>query len=147
MTLSRYAAGASFALLLLTFPEFIEAAIAPLSPEEKQERSSHIVTGKVLEINSSVGKSKVEKSFGIHRDRKYKITVLVETVEKGTGVTKGDKILVLAWQPSMRVPPLPGPQGHEGIPKEGDRLTLFLKKLEKQGAFAPLLPNGIETGD
>ena len=145
MPLSKYISGEFlFAFLLLTLPVFTQAAIAPLSPEEKQKRSTHIVTGEVVEITSSAKKSEVEKAVGFHRDRIFRITLLVQSVAKGEAVAKGDRILILAWKPATRIPALPGPQGHEGIPEKGDQVTLFLKKVEDQEAFKPLLPNGIE---
>lgn len=131
-------------LLLALLPVGAFAAIAPLSPEQKQAMSSHIVTGKVIAITSKVEKSKVEKAFGVHRDRAFQITILVEAVAKGANISKGDQIQVYAWKPSLRLPAMPGLQGHEGIPKEGDSVKLFLKKREKLNAFEPLLPNGIE---
>ena len=53
-----------------------------------------------------------------------------------------EKITIVAWQPALRIPPLPGLQGHESIPKKGDRVTVYLEG-KKEKAYVPILPNGI----
>ncbi|MGI9244148.1 MAG: hypothetical protein ACR2RV_25345 [Verrucomicrobiales bacterium] len=118
------------------------AAKAPLSPEKLKKSSSHIVSGKVLEVVSKVQKSKNERGVGIHRDRVFTIKVLVKEVSKGGEVKVGDKIEVVAWRPSTRLPRMPGLQGHESIPKKGDIVQFFLEGGDGK-AFEPLLPNGI----
>lgn len=100
------------------------------------------MSGTVVEVTSKTQKSTVEKAAGIHRDRVFSITIQVVTVLKGTGIKAGAQIQVEAWQPSKRIPPLPGLQGHESIPKKGDTATFYLKG-EKGKPFKPLLPNGI----
>jgi len=118
------------------------AAKAPLSSEELKKQASHIVSGTVVEVTSHTRKSKVEKAWGIHRDRVFRIKLKVTTVSQGTGINAGDEILLTAWQPSMRIPPLPGLQGHESIPQKGDSVTVYVKGHDGD-AFEPLLPNGI----
>ncbi|MDF1789726.1 MAG: hypothetical protein P1U82_27945 [Verrucomicrobiales bacterium] len=121
------------------------AAVAPLSPAELKKQAIHIVTGSVVEVTSKTQKSEIEKAKGIHRDRIYTIKIKVETVSKGVGVKVGSEIEVLAWRPSTRIPPLPGPQGHGSIPQKGDKATFYLQAKGKK-QFEPLLPNGIELG-
>lgn len=128
--------------LLITGTVGSWAALAPLSPTELEKRSDHIVSGKVVEVTSKTRKSKFENAKGIHRDRIFTLKLRVETVSEGTGVKAGDEIMVEAWQPSLRVPPLPGPQGHAPIPDEGAAVTLYLEG-GKEEVFRPLLPNGI----
>lgn len=118
------------------------AAKAPLSPEKLQKEASHIVSGKILEVTARVQKSTVEKGIGLHRDRVFTIKIQVRSISKGAGVKAGDQIDVIAWQPSTRIPPIPGLQGHELIPKKGDIATFHLRR-KKGGGFEPLLPNGI----
>jgi hypothetical protein len=95
------------------------AAKAPLSPEKLKETASHIISGEVLEIASKTHKSEVEKAWGIHRDRVFTFKLKVKAVSKGTGITTNDVVDVEAWQPSRRIPPLPGPQGHGTMPIKG----------------------------
>ena len=119
------------------------AAVAPLSPAELKKQAIHIVTGSVVGVASKTQKSEIEKAKGIHRDRIYTIRIKVDTVSKGAGVKVGSEIEVLAWRPSTRIPPLPGPQGHGSIPQKWDKATFYLQAKGKK-QFEPLLPNGIE---
>ena len=122
----------------------LQAAKVPMSPKELEKESSHIVSGKVISVTTKVQKSKVERSLGLHRDKVYTIKLKVASVSKGTGVKVGQEILIEAWQPSTRIPPVPGLQGHEPIPAKGDEVKMYLLKNKKSKAYEPLLPNGIE---
>ena len=125
-------------------PADLQAAKAPMSPKELEKESSHIVSGKVISVTAKVQKSKVERSFGIHRDKVYTIKLKVAAISKGAGVKVGQEILIEAWQPSTRIPPVPGPQGHQPVPGKGDAVKMYLLKNKKAKAYEPLLPNGIE---
>ncbi len=130
------------ALLLLGVPACL-AAKAPISDAERKKQASHIVTGEVVSVTSKVQKSTIETGQGMHRDKVFSIRVRVKEISKGKDLESGDEILVLAWQPHTRVPPLPGLQGHTTIPKKGARATFYLKKDGQ--SYAPLLPNGIDV--
>ena len=91
-----------------------------------------------------VQKSKIERALGLHRDKVYTIKLKVASVLKGAGVKVGQEILIGAWQPSTRIPPLPGLQGHEPVSAKGDTVKMYLLKNKKAKAYQPLLPNGIE---
>ena len=118
------------------------AAVAPLSPENLRKEASHIITGRVLEVKSSIEKSKVERAFGLHRDRVFTITLQVTEVSKGKGVKPDEKVIVTAWQPATRIPSMPGPQGHSPIPKKGQFVTVYVGSREG-ASFAAIMPNGI----
>ena len=122
----------------------LQAAKVPMSQKELEKESSHIISGKVISVTTKVQKSKVERVLGLHRDRVYTIKLKVTSVSKGTGVKVGQEILIEAWQPSTRIPPVPGLQGHEPIPEKGDTVKMYLLKNKKAIACEPLLPNGIE---
>ena len=122
----------------------LPAAKVPMSPKELEKESSHIVSGKVISVTAKVQKSKIERSLGLHRDKVYTIKLKVASVSKGNGVKVGQEILIEAWQPSTRIPPVPGLQGHEPIPEKGDTVEMYLLKNKKAKAYEPLLPNGIE---
>jgi len=122
----------------------LHAAKVPMSPKELEKESSHIVSGKIISVTAMVQKSKIERSLGLHRDKVYSITLKVASVSKGNGVKVGQEILIEAWQPSTRIPPVPGLQGHEPIPEKGDTVEMYLLKNKKAKAYEPLLPNGIE---
>jgi len=122
----------------------IRAAQAPLTQKQLESQSELIVTGKVMAIASRVEKSRVERAFGIHRDRVFTLTIKVAFISKGTGVKSDQEIRVVAWRPSVRIPPHPGLQGHDSIPGKGDIVTVYLK-WNKAGKFwGPIHPNGIE---
>ena len=122
----------------------LQAAKVPMSQKELEKESSHIVLGKVISVTTKVQKAKVERSFGIHRDKVYTIKLKVESVSKGAGIKVGQKILIEAWKPSTRIPRVPGPQGHQPVPGKGDAVKMYLLKNKKAKAYEPLLPNGIE---
>ena len=122
------------------------AAVAPLSPENLRKKASHIITGRVLEVKSSIEKSKVERAFGLHRDRVFTITLQASEVSKGKGVKLGEKVVVTAWRPATRIPPMPGPQGHSLIPEKGQVVTVHVAS-KKGASFVPFMPNGIRIDD
>lgn len=121
----------------------LQAAQAPMSQEALEQDAILIVTGEVVSMTSKTRKSTVERSLGIHRDRVYTIKLKVASVSKGSGVKVDEEIWIEAWQPATRIPPVPGSQGHEGLPGKGDTVTVYA--AGKNGkAFAPFVPNGIE---
>ncbi|MFP6617799.1 MAG: hypothetical protein VB877_00525 [Pirellulaceae bacterium] len=122
----------------------VEAAKAPMSQERLEKESQLIVTGNVISLTSKVQQSKHERAFGIHRDRVYTIKLKVTLVSKGTGVKKGEEIVVEAWRPTTRIPPLPGLQGHVPLSSKGDTVKMYLLKNKQTKRYEPLLPNGIE---
>ena len=122
----------------------LQAAKVPMSQKELKKEANHIVSGKVISVTAKVQKSKIERSLGLHRDKVYTIKLKVASVSKGNGVKVGQEILIEAWQPSTRIPPLPGLQGHEPVSAKGDTVKMYLLKNKKAKAYQPLLPNGIE---
>ena len=124
------------------------AAIAPLSQKQLDEQSELIVTGRVVAIESKVQKSRIERAVGIHRDRIYGIKLELISLHKKPPLEQDFELKGLqaieAWRPVTRIPPLPGPQGHESIPKKGDLVKMYLKWNKNGAHWEPLLPNGIE---
>ena len=124
------------------------AAIAPLSQKQLDEQSEFIVTGRVVTVESKVQKSKIERALGIHRARIYGIKLELISLHKKPPLEQGFELngplAIKAWRPVTRIPPLPGPQGHESIPKKGDLVKMYLKWNKNGAHWEPLLPNGIE---
>ena len=124
------------------------AAIAPLSQEQLDEQSELIVTGRVVAIESKVQKSKIERALGIHHDRVYSIKLEMVSLHKSPPLEQGkglkELLVVEAWRPVTRIPPLPGSQGHESIPKKGNEVKMYLKWNKNKALWEPLLPNGIK---
>lgn len=125
------------------------AAIAPLSQKQLDEQSELIVSGQVVAVESKVQKSKIERGLGIHRDRIYSIKLELVKFHKIPPFEQDlrfkEFIVVEAWRPATRIPPLPGPQGHESIPKKGDEVKMYLKWNNATVLWQPLLPNGIKV--
>ena len=125
------------------------AAIAPLSQKQLDEQSELIVSGRVVAVESKVQKSKIERTLGIHRDRIYSIKLELVNLHKIPPFEQDlgfkEFIVVEAWRPATRIPPLPGPQGHESIPKKGDEVKIYLKWNKTTALWQPLLPNGIKV--
>ena len=125
------------------------AAIAPLSQKQLDEQSELIVTGRVVAVESKVQKSKIERTLGIHRDRIYSIKLELVNLHKIPPFEQDlgfkEFIVVEAWRPATRIPPLPGPQGHESIPKKRDEVKMYLKWNKTTALWQPLLPNGIKV--
>ena len=125
------------------------AAIAPLSQKQLDEQSELIVSGQVVAVESKVQKSKIERGLGLHRDRIYSIKLELVKFHKIPPFEQDlrfkEFIVVEAWRPATRIPPLPGPQGHESIPKKGDEVKMYLKWNKATALWQPLLPNGIKV--
>ncbi len=113
------------------------AAVAPLSPENLRKEATHILRGKVLEVKS---RTRLDGLFRL--DRVFTIRLRVTGVAKGKGVKQGDEIVVTAWQVAVRIPPMPGPQGHFPVPAKGQVVTVHVASREG-ASFVPIMPNGI----
>jgi hypothetical protein len=130
--------------ILSLIPLDASAAVAPHSEEYMETGSALIVTGEVVSLSSKTQKSKVEMGLLVARDRIYKITITVASLTKGETVKVGDELQFQAWQPSVRFPPLPGPQGHQSIPKKGDLIKTCLIYNRFTKIYHPFMPNGIK---
>mgnify|MGYP001387472023 CR=1 FL=1 len=99
----------------------LNAAMAPLSQKQLDEQSELIVSGWGGAIDPEVRGSKMERLLGIHRDRVYSIKLEIVSLHKSPPLEQGkglkELLVVEAWRPVTRIPPLPGLQGHESIPK------------------------------
>lgn len=136
-------AAALLAAAIVAAPITAEAAAAPKSPEKLKQQAETVVADTVTALSSGVEKSKVETAPGVHIDRVYTITQKITSVSKGETVAAGDEIEIAAWQLETRDPPLPGLQGHEFVPKQGDTIIAYLKGKDG-GAHTPIVPNGMQ---
>ena len=110
-----------------------------MSEEARTKEAEHVVSGTVVALVSKFHQSTVEKGPGLGTTR-HTLTVLVDAVEKGGVIKPETKIEVKAWQRSTRIPSL---QGQDWVPKQGDRITLYLTGGDGK-SYEPLLPNGME---
>ena len=133
-----------FLLEPLTLPAFrASAAVAPHSEESMKKGATLVLMGKVVALNSQTQKSKVERTL-FARDRIFKVTVSVSEVEKGEAIPLGEELTFEAWQPSSRLPLLPGPQGHQPVPSKGDLIKVYLLYNADTKTHHPYMPNGIQ---
>jgi len=119
------------------------AALAPHSEESMKKGATLVVKGKVVALSSQTQKSKVERTL-FARDRIFKVTVSVSEVEKGEAIQLGEELSFEAWQPSSRLPLLPGPQGHQPVPDKGDLIKVYLLYNADTKTHHPYMPNGIQ---
>ncbi len=122
----------------------VSAAVAPHPPEEMMEEATHVVRGEVVALSSKTQKSKYGGPLVIARDRIFKVTLKLTAVAKGKGIKEGDQLTFEAWQPSTRIPAMPGPQGHQPVPDKGDLVKTYLLYDKKTKSYHPFMPNGIE---
>ena len=127
--------------ILMVFSSAVFGAIAPMSPKDLEKTSDLIITGKVIGVTSIIKKSKIEKSFGIHRDKVFYITINVKEILKGKSVFRDQKIVIRIWRPSLRIPPISVPQGDYPIPVKGDKIQAH-RRQEGEKKYSALLPNG-----
>ena len=145
MTKSIRSCFAPFVVGLYGLTAFLaSAAVAPRPPDEMREEATHVVEGKVVELSSKTQKSKVERGLLIAHDRIFTISLEVTSCEKGKDVKEGDELIFEAWQPSTRIPAMPGPQGHQPVPDKGDLVKVYLLFNEKSKTYHPIMPNGIK---
>ena len=51
------------------------------------------------------------------------------------------KIVIRILSPSLRIPPISGPQGHYPIPVKGDKIQVH-RRQEGEKKYSALFPNG-----
>ena len=129
--------------IIALIPLDASAAVAPRSEESMMKGATHVIRGKVVALSSKTQKSKVESTL-FARDRIFKVTMILSEVEKGKAIKPGDELTFEAWQPSTRLPLLPGPQGHQPIPAKGDLVKTYLLYNKKTKTYHPFMPNGIK---
>mgnify|MGYP001174488360 FL=1 len=132
--------------LIIFFPITVFSAVPPMDPKELNQRSDFVVTGKVIGVSSKISKSNVEKAIGIHIDKKFKVIIRIQSVLKGKGIKVGQEVIIRAWQSSVRIPPMPGPQGHDPIPDKGDSVKVYLHK-KSENNYTALHPNGFKINN
>ncbi len=122
-----------FALLVTTIRS--SAAVGEFDPAELEERASHIVVGKAVEVSTT----KIDGPLGnvIYRS----ITLELDSVFKGIGCGRGDSLIVNAFVRYEKPHGFGFPQETLDIPKKGARVQAYLSK-DDEGRFEVLHPNG-----
>ncbi len=139
VTASRYAV--AIGLFLACIGSTVDAEIPNKTPEKLQESASHIFTGKVLKIYSTVERSST-KSEMFHKVAE----IAVEGVEKGEH--EGRLAYLRFWSRRQlgNDPPQPGHYGHRGVPKVGTHARVYVM-TEEDGGYNVLSPNGFAPID
>ena len=88
----------------------------PMSSKDLEKTSDLIITGEVIGVTSIIKKSKIEKSFGVHRDKIFYITINVTEILIDKGACRDQKIDIRVWRPSLRISRV-----------KGDRVRVYLK--------------------
>ncbi len=138
----------SVVLLIAASALLARAEQAPMTPEGRQARATHILTGKVGLIYER------HRQHGNWKYVQYVAEVTVEAVEKGEGPNRGDLVYVRywtrAWTDPSRLPPSGGGQYHN-VPREGERLRFYIAVGKGEGVrgttdkgYEVANPNGIE---
>ncbi|HJQ79378.1 MAG TPA: hypothetical protein VJ828_05455 [Lacipirellulaceae bacterium] len=113
------------------------AEIPNKSPDQLEELASHIFTGKVMKIYSTVDRSSPKWEFT------YSVAeIQVADVEKGEH--EGRLAYVRFWRKRFMGdgPPEPSHYGHRGVPKVGSHTRVYVMTEEEDGGYDVLSPNG-----
>jgi hypothetical protein len=139
--------------LLTLFFLFLTQASAervPLSAGQKTAEATNIVTGIVRAV---YGRETETARYGQGTlETHFLLEIEVEAVEKGDGLKKGDLVYARCWRLKKRgaAGALPGPSGHFGIPRDGEKVRAFLARGrysptgQTDQGWAVVYPNGID---
>lgn len=113
------------------------AAIPPLSDEDREAYSSHIITGVVETISVAIQQN------GYHiSDKIYTVTLIPTQVEKGDDNTT--RISFTFWKAFTRPAGMCGPIGQYGMMKVGDQIRVYMQKNEGN-TYQLIEPNGFDV--
>jgi hypothetical protein len=113
------------------------AEIPNKSPDQLEKLASHIFSGKVVKIYSTVDRSSPKWEFT------YSVAeIQVENTEKGEH--EGRLVYVRFWHKRFMGagPPEPSHYGHRGVPKVGSHARVYVMTEEEDGGYDVLSPNG-----
>ena len=137
----RYAA-----ILLVALTAYAEKA--PMTPANLKKAATQVVVGDVIAIYTRP--SKTDRWNYTH----YVAEVKVTAVEKGNDAKVGDLVYARYWHRRWAGPGKPpmSTAGHSGLPKEGERLRIYLArnaydgftKKNNDGGFNVIGANGFE---
>jgi len=127
-----------------------KAERVPLSPEDLNKESTHIITGEVKSVYSRDAESDLYGSGTIVT--RFIVEIEIKSIEKGDGLKKGEMVYARCWSLKKRgsAGDRPGPSGHFGIPPEGDVVKVYLHHGsysptgQGDNGYAVVYPNGFE---
>lgn len=120
-----------------------------MPPARLLEQATHVVVGRAAAIYARTAR---EGGWSVTR---YVAEVRVDAVEKGAGIVATDPLYVRYWTRTWAGPgsPPPSTSGHRGLPKEGDRVRLYLARNaydgfdpdNRDGGYNVIGANGFEA--
>jgi len=113
------------------------------APGEAEEKSTHILTGTLIEVYSRVTRD------AFNETSHYIGKVRVESIEKGAGIRPGECVHVRYWRNTKSLQKgitSIGPNGHHNIPEEGQRRLMCLVKND-DGLFEVYYVSGFKSPD
>jgi hypothetical protein len=121
------------------------AEIANKSPETMRKMATHVVVGEITAIYTRASKE------GPYSYTRYIAELQVQDIEKGDKIGAGEPIYLRYWTRFKKVV-TPDTNGHRGLPKEGDRVRVYLARDAydgfgdggKDGGLNVIGPNGFE---
>jgi hypothetical protein len=102
--------------------------VQAMRPVESREQADYVVSGVVTAVYG-------RETTGY---REYVIEIIVEQVEKGTGIKKGDTFRAFCYQRKKGKGGLEfDTAGHKTVPKEGQRVKAFVNRAggRNEGAY------------
>jgi hypothetical protein len=124
--------------ILILFSNAAFALLAPLTNEERTEKATLIATGEITASDMNIQ----TLSDGINAV--YIVNMKVDTVEKGQGVAKGDRVIFQYWKADKRPNGWVGDFGQSQTLKVGDHVKVYMKLNEKADMYTLLNPNGFD---
>lgn len=124
-----------------TFILFSNAAfalLAPLSNEERKEKASLIATGEIITSDMNI------QTLSDGTNAVYIVNMKVDTVEKGQGVAKGDRLIFQYWKTDKRPKGWVGDFGQSQTLNIGEHVKVYLQLNEKAEMYTLLNPNGFD---
>jgi hypothetical protein len=127
----------AFVFLAVHNPAPSAGFVLPNTQEELDKSSEVIVTGEITDLTVTVPK-----------DGSFAMRLQITSVIKGVGIKAGDTLNLESESPEFEVPKSKrfGSQGLTPLPKKGDFVTAYLRKMRdyKPGIrYSPLIPNGM----
>ncbi len=97
-------------------------------PPEARKDASYVITGTVDGVYL----------WQTQRYNNYVIKILVEKVDRGTGIRPGDFFYASCFQRRPSAPPEPSAQGHRWVPRLDQRIRAYVNERngEHEGVYA-----------
>jgi len=135
-------------ILLASLTSSAFGAKAGEDAAQMRNMATHVIVGTVVQIYHRDQTTKDQHAT------KYVAEIRTEGIEKGEGLQNGDLVYVRysssRWLPTAT--PVPSQLGHDGLPREGETLRIYLARnaydggsgYPQDGGFNVIFPNGFQ---